>query len=628
MTTPSVPGTSRYPFEQFTAIRRYQPTLSFSPDGSEIAYVTNTSGQYNLWRQSSAGGYPHQLTTFVDQSVRRVAWSPDGQTILFTADRDGDEFHQLYRISAHGGWPDPLTNAPAAQHYLASVDAWSPDGRTIAYAGNDREPADQDVLVRNLDLPEANRPVSGNVYYFAGAWSPDGTRLTAMDVTSSTSTEVHLIDIANGETRHLTPHEGEVMYLPGPWAADGSGFYLLTDEGREFLGLAFFRIASGTHEWIETPDWDVEGVAASDDGRYLAWTVNEHGSSRLYVRHLLTGTLANLPDVPSGVISTLAAARGGDKLAFLLSRPDHPNEVYVLDLAENVLTQITHGFLGGIDPADLVAPADVTFPSFDGRDIPAHLYRPAGPGPFPVILSIHGGPVAQERPEYDGMYQYLLNRGIGILAPNVRGSTGYGKSYQKLIHHDWGGGDLQDFEAAATYLRTLDWVDADRIGVYGGSYGGFAVLSCISRLPDYWAAAVDVFGPSNLVTTVETAPPTWRRLDNQLIGDPDSEREFLLLRSPVTYADQITAPLFVIQGANDPRVPRGESDQIVDRLRARGVDVRYDVYEDEGHGFTKRENALKEQRDTAEFFEHHLTSASLTSGDGPERSLGSLEIES
>jgi len=481
MATTSMPDTSRYTFEQFTAIRRYQPTLSFSPDGSEIAYVTNTSGQFNLWRQSSAGGYPHQLTTFEHQSVRRIAWSPDGQTILFTADRHGDEFHQLYPIPARGGWPEPLTGAPKAQHYLASVDAWSPDGRAIAYAGNDREPSDQDVLVRDLGLPEVVRPLAGGGYYFADAWAPDGTRLTATDMTSTTNTEVHLIDVVHGETYHLTPHEGEVMYLPGPWAADGSGFYLLTDDRREFMGLAFFSIASGTHEWIETPHWDVEGVAASIDGRYLAWTVNEDGLSRLHDRPLPSGTLVDLPDVPSGVISTLTAALGGDKLAFLLSRPDHPNEVYVLDLAKDSLIQITHGFLGGIDPQDLLTPEVSAFASVDGRDIPALLFRPSGPGPFPVILAIHGGPEWQERPEYDGMFQYLLNRGIGILAPNVRGSTGYGKSHQKLIHHDWGGGDLQDFEAAVTYLRTLDWVDADRIGLYGGSYGGFAVLSCISR---------------------------------------------------------------------------------------------------------------------------------------------------
>jgi dipeptidyl aminopeptidase/acylaminoacyl peptidase len=240
--------------------------------------------------------------------------------------------------------------------------------------------------------------------------------------------------------------------------------------------------------------------------------------------------------------------------------------------------------------------------------IPAFLYRPRGEGPFGVALSIHGGPEAQERPNYgyNGLYQYLLSRGIGVLAPNVRGSTGYGKSYQKLIHRDFGGDDLKDFEACAKHMQTLPWVDRRKIAVFGGSYGGFATLSCVSRLPAYWAAAVDIVGPSNLVTFAKAVPPTWRRLMTDWVGDPYTEEDFLLERSPITYVDQITAPLFVIQGANDPRVVKPESDQIVERLRARGVDVRYDVYEDEGHGFTKRSNELKAFKDTAEFLERYL----------------------
>jgi dipeptidyl aminopeptidase/acylaminoacyl peptidase len=462
------------------------------------------------------------------------------------------------------------------------------------------------VLVRVLDDPEPGRPLAGDGYFFAAAWSPDGTRLTAMDFRSTTDTELHLIDVATGETRHLAPHEGDVMYLPGPWLADGSGFYLLTDEGREFIGLARFILETGTHEWLHAPDWDVEEMAASADGRYLAWTVNEDGISRLAVQHLPTGDMVDLPDIPVGAIHTLTASRGGDKLGFLLSRPDHPFEIHVLDLEAGILTRITHGFLGGIDPTDLVLPEVVSFTSFDERRIPGCLYRPKGDGLCPVILSIHGGPEGQERSDYGGMYQYLLHLGIGILAPNVRGSTGYGKGYQKLIHHDWGGGDLKDFEAAALYLRGLDWVDPNRIGVIGGSYGGFAVLSCVSRLPGYWAAAVDIVGPSNLVTFAKAVPPTWRRMMAAWVGDPETEAEFLRERSPITYVDQITAPLFVIQGAKDPRVPKDESDQIVERLRARGVDVRYDVYEDEGHGFTRRANNDKSQRDAAGFLAHHL----------------------
>ena len=260
-----------------------------------------------------------------------------------------------------------------------------------------------------------------------------------------------------------------------------------------------------------------------------------------------------------------------------------------------------------------VEPELIRFPTHDGRDIPAFLYRPHGDGPFPVVLSIHGGPEAQERPMYmyGGFYQYLLAQGIGVIAPNVRGSTGYGSTYQKLIHHDWGGDELRDFEHAVKHLHSLGWVDPDRIAVFGGSFGGFATLSCVSRLPKLWAAGVSIVGPSNLVTFVKAVPPTWLRLMAKWVGDAETERDFLLERSPVTYADDIVAPLFVIQGANDPRVVKAESDQIVERLRARGVDVRYDVYEDEGHGFTKRANEIKALGDAGDFLVAHLKVAPL-----------------
>ncbi len=600
-------GGEPYKFEQFAAIRRYQPTLAFSPDGSEIAYVTNTSGQFNLWRQASDGGYPHQLTLFEERSVREIAWSPDGATILFTADRDGDEFYQLYLVPARGGWPRALTEAAGVQHFLGD-EPWAPDGRTITYAGNDREPTDQDVILRGIEGGEVGRPVAGGATYFSGAWSPDGRRLTAMEFRSNTDSDVLLVGLADGSRRTVAGHEGEARSFPGPWAADGSGFYLLTDQGREFLGLGFYDLAADDWRWVETPDWDVEDVAASGDGRFLAWVVNEDGSSRLAVRDLSSGEPVDLPELPIGVASSLTFSRDGGKLGMLVSRPDHPAEVFVLDLAERTLAQLTFGALGGIPEVALTRPELVRFPTHDGREIPAWLYRPRGEGPFPVVLSIHGGPEAQERPTYaySGLYQYLVDRGIGVLAPNIRGSTGYGKSYQRLIHRDFGGDDLKDFEAAARFLRGLDWVDGGRLGVFGGSYGGFATLSCVSRLPEYWAAAVDLVGPSNLVTFAKAVPPTWRRTMAAWVGDPETEAAFLLERSPISYVDRIQAPLFVIQGANDPRVVRGESDQIVERLRERGVPVRYDVYEDEGHGFTKRANELKALRDTALFFEEHL----------------------
>jgi dipeptidyl aminopeptidase/acylaminoacyl peptidase len=323
---------------------------------------------------------------------------------------------------------------------------------------------------------------------------------------------------------------------------------------------------------------------------------------------LTTGRLLDLPDLLEGVISALTVSADGATIGFLLNQPRRPAEIFVVDLETTTPRQLTESAYGGVDPAVLIQPELVRFPTHDGRYIPAFLYRPRGSGPFPVVLSIHGGPEAQELPvyAYSGLYQYWASRGIGVLAPNVRGSTGYGKTYQRLIHRDWGGDELRDFDAAVRYLHSLDWVDPDRIGVFGGSFGGFATLSCISRLPDYWAAAVDIFGPSNLVTFAQAVPPTWRRTMAKWVGDPETEADFLLSRSPISYIDDIRTPLFVVQGANDPRVVQGESDQIVDLLRQRGRTVRYDVYADEGHGFTKRENELKVLGDAAAFMEEHL----------------------
>jgi dipeptidyl aminopeptidase/acylaminoacyl peptidase len=605
---PQKESVNRSTFDQFTAIRRYQPTLDFAPDGSAVAYSTNTSGQFNVWSQPSAGGYPRQVTLYTEKAVRDLAWSPDGETILFTADEHGDESYQLYTVPARGGQSTPFVSEPDVRHYLAGGGAWSPDGRTIAYAGNDREPTDQDVVVRDVTTGETRRLLAGDANFFAAEWSPDGNWLTAIKFNSNTDNDVYLVS-RDGETRRvLTPHDGQVRFYPGPWKPDGSGFYLITDEGREFVGLAFFDLARNAYAWDLTPDWDIEQLAAARDGSILAWSVNEDGYSRLYARNERTGEAIALPSIPNGVVQLLKLSPDGQKIGFLLSRPTHPAEVYVVDVPTATVTQLTDGFLGGLDEAELIEPELVRVPAFDGKQIPAFLYRPRGGGPFAAVLSIHGGPEAQERPgyQYSGLYQYLLSRGIGILAPNIRGSTGYGKSYQKLIHRDFGGDDLKDFEAAARYLQSLPWVDPTRLGVFGGSYGGFATLSCVSRLPDYWAAAVDIVGPSNLVTFAKAVPPTWRRFMADWVGDPETEADFLLSRSPITYVDQIKAPLFVIQGANDPRVVKAESDQIVERLRARGVPVKYDVYSDEGHGFTKRENELKAMRDTAEFLEAHL----------------------
>jgi dipeptidyl aminopeptidase/acylaminoacyl peptidase len=599
-------------FEQFFAVRRFSSVLAFTADSANLLFSSNLSGQFNLWSVPVEGGWPDQLTTFTDETVRGAGVSPTDGRIVLCADHDGDEFHQLYLIDSGRGWPEKITDEPQVQHYVGS-EAWSPDGTKFAYASNARTPTDMETWVRDLETRESRAVFGKEMFSFPGPWSPDGTKLLAIEFRNNSDASVHLVDLEAGTSRELTPHDDDGLFFPGAWAPDGSGFYLVTDEGSEFRGLAFYDLATDRYEWVEEPTLDVEDLKVSHDGRLLAWLVNDDGHARLRLRDLETGSDLPAPQLPDGARPhltgdepPLALSPDGSRAALILSTPRRPPEAWVVDVESGTARPLTDSRVGGLREDDLVDVELISFPSYDGRDIPAWLYRPPVDGKVPVVVSIHGGPEAQERPVYQPLYQYLLSRGIAVLATNIRGSTGYGKSYQRLIQRDWGGGDLQDWDHAVRWLREQDWVDADRLGVCGGSYGGFAVLTCVTRLPDYWAAAVDIFGPSNLVTFAKAVPPTWKRFIARFVGDPETEAEFLMERSPITYVENVKTPLLVIQGATDPRVVKGESDQMVEKLKSLGREVEYVVFDDEGHGFTKRTNELKAYGLTAKWLERHL----------------------
>ena len=594
-------------FERYLAVRQLgAPALS--PRGDVFAYIANTTGLPGLWLQPVGGGFPRQLTALADQRVAAFEWSPDGRRIAFLADHHGDEMFQVYVLEV-GGWPRQLTAAPQAQY---SLGGWSPDGRSLAISGNDRDPSQQDVMVLDVETGEATRLVTGGVHY-AGAFSPDGRYLVHVEPLLNTHQRVHVVDVRTGESRCVLGEPGvEAKRLPVGWDAAGRGLYVATDEGHEFTYLVHLPVDGGEPRTVLRLDADLADAKVSGARDALVAVLNDRGVFELHRFSLHEGgeREAGVTRLPFGEYHALTVVDGGAEAVIGFATPRESSNLFAVDLATGALTPREQSMLGGIDPDTMVEPEAITYPSFD-RDVPAWLYRPRGEGPFPVVLSIHGGPESQELPGYAylGLYQYLLSRGIGVMAPNVRGSTGYGKSYQKLIYRDWGGGELRDIEAAADHLASLDWVDAGKLAVFGASFGGFATLSALTRLPDRWAAGVDIVGPSNLVTFVQSVPPFWRAVLKEWVGDAEEDREALVERSPITYVDQLRAPLLVIQGANDPRVVKAESDQMVEKLRARGVDVEYYVDEEAGHGPPGRDGWVEWMRLTAGFLERHLLGA-------------------
>jgi dipeptidyl aminopeptidase/acylaminoacyl peptidase len=423
--------------------------------------------------------------------------------------------------------------------------------------------------------------------------------------------------------------EKRSRYIVGPWSPGGKGFYVITDLEREHTGLSFYDISKSKLEWIFTPEHNIESVVLSNNGKVLAWTQNVDGYSNIYVKNLQNGEIQELSQVSKrkGVIRDLKISPDGKRIGFLMSTPISPFNIYVLDIGTQRVDRLTDALIGNIPEDKMVQPELIKYNSFDSLEIQAFLYRPNNSNcnngsnnnnnnnnnnkKFGAVLSIHGGPTAQERPTYAyaGFYQYLANNGLAVLAPNFRGSTGYGKGFEKKIYHDWGGSELKDLEYATKWLVSQDWIDINRLAVFGVSFGGFATLSCITRLPHYdWKAAVDIVGPSNLITFVKTVPEHWKRFMEELVGDAEKQEDFLKERSPITYVDNMKPlSLLIIQGVNDPRVVKNESDQIVEMLRNKSIDVEYIIFEDEGHGFTKYSNLVKALKTSAEFLVKKLS---------------------
>jgi len=578
---------------------------AFSPNGHALAFLLDTTGVPQVYRLDAPGAEPQPLTAFPD-SVRSVHWSPDGASLLFAMDQGGDEREQLYLIGADGAGCRALTSAPEAIH---TFGGWSADGRRIAFAANRRNAAYFDVYTLDVETGEEQCVLERDGYFNPVAWGPDGAHLLVREHHSSFNHDLHLLDLATGALRHLTPHTGNARYLTPHLLPDGRSVVCCTDQDRDFLGLVRTDVKTLNSYRLLEKRADVECCDVSADGRRVAALLNRDGWSELVAARLgdrmLSGLVsARLP----GVANDCRMARSGSCIAVSLNGPTRNFNVWSVDPETTSRVQWTQAPLGDLAGIPLVEPEAVRYPSHDGLQIPALLYRAkdAGAGPLPAIVHVHGGPESQDRPNFSAVYQYLAQRGYLVLAPNVRGSTGYGNAYAHLDDREKRYDALRDVEYAHRWLAASGAADPQRIAVMGASYGGFTVLACLTRQPELWAAGVDIVGISNFETFFQNTGPWRRALRAAEYGDPEQDRELLRDLSPIHAVDRIQAPLFVVQGANDPRVPQVESDQMVERLRARNHPVDYLLFPDEGHGIVKLGNRIKTYTAVADFLDRCL----------------------
>ncbi|HEX8457626.1 MAG TPA: S9 family peptidase [Pyrinomonadaceae bacterium] len=604
-----------FPIERYLNIRSAaSPTLA--PAGDRLAFLLNVTGTPQVWSVAAGGGWPEQLTFYTDR-VDFVGFSPDGAGLVFAKARGGDENAQLYWMSPDGARVRQLTDAPRIRH---NFGAWSPDGRRISYASNKRNPNFFDIYVMEVESGAETLVYQQDGSNAPVAWSHDGRFIVVSRAsdTLSLDNDLYLVELASKTVTHLTPHTGAATFGDVHFTRDNRALILSTNAAGEWQSLARLDLQTKRIEPATNAEWDTDASEMSADGRLLAYALNREGFSELYVRHLSDEGRGEDKDTPvtlpgKGVVGGLDFSRDGRKLAFTFAGTRYNSDVWLYDLRTRRLEQVTHASRAAIPQSSFVEPELVRYKTFDGRDIPAWYYRPrasvqAGGASrsLPVIVSVHGGPEGQERPAFNPTYQYFLSRGYAVLAPNVRGSTGYGKTYTHLDDVRLREDSVKDLAAAVEWLKTSGGADARRIAVMGGSYGGYMTLAAITLYPDLWAAAIEMFGISNFETNLRNTSGYRRKQREREYGTLAADLEFLRSVSPIYKVERIKAPLLVFQGRNDPRVPYTESEQIVKALRERNAPVEYTLFEDEGHGFVKLANRLVVYPKIVDFLERHM----------------------
>ncbi len=578
----------------------YAPRLA--PDGSALAYRTDVTGASQIW-MVGGDGVPEQRT--FGEPITFHAWSPTGEWIAYGTDRGGNEREGFYLMTPDGTRERELL---APSEAFRSFGGFSRDGRRIAYATTERDGESYDIHVMDVATGEDRRVYEGRLGLYVAAWRPDGGALVIGETRGEDANDLHLLDLVTGAmTTLFAPTDAPSQYHSIEWLPDSSGFFLITDQGRDFTGLAFVSASDGAPRFEHTPERDIEGLALSPDGQALLWTENEGGFSTLHARPLVAGGEIAVPPLPRGVY-TVGFAEHANVVAITIGSPRIPGDVWRWDLRDGSVRRVTRSTLAGLDPERLVEPSAESFEARDGVTIHGLLYLPPGVARPPVVIDLHGGPTAQARPEFTAIQQYLIARGVAILDLNFRGSTGFGKTYARLDNGRLRPNAVRDMQDALRWLERDGRVDASRAAVMGASYGGYLVFAALTEFPTDFRGGVSFVGVSNWVTALEEASPELRASDRLEYGDIDdpADRAFFEQLSPITHIDRIARPLLVSHGANDPRDPPTESDRFVVGARARGVEVDYVRFPDEGHGVRHLANRVHLYQRVAAFLERIL----------------------
>lgn len=599
----------RYTIEQFMDTTRVGGS-SFSSDEKSVLFHSNNSGIFNVYSIPVTGGGAKQLTASTKDSTYAVSYFPNDSRFIYSHDKGGNENDHLYVQMLDGGEKDLTPGEKTKANFLG----WSADDKAFYISTNERDARFFDVykmnaadftrtLVFQNDAGLDYADISRDEKFIAFNKAKEGTN----------DADIYLYDARTKELKNLTEHENkEIAYAAQTFDPASRYLYFTTDEAGEFAALIRFDLATGKRETVEKYNWDIWGTYFSHNGKYRIVTINEDARTRVKIYDTGTNKPITLPKTTEGDITGVNISRSERLMAFYVNGSRTPNDLHIYNFITRKVTKLTNSLNPMIDRGDLVEAEVVRYKSFDGMKIPSILYKPqqaSASKKVPAVLWIHGGPGGQTRTNYSAEMQYWANRGYVILAVNNRGSSGYGKTFFAADDGKHGREPLWDCVAAKQYLKSLGYVDENKIGIMGLSYGGYMVLAALAFKPEEFTVGVDMFGVSNWVRTLESIPPYWQSIRKFLymeVGNPETQGAYLREISPLFHAEQIKRPLMVLQGANDPRVIKAESDEIVEAVKRNGGTIEYIVFEDEGHGFSKRANEIRAYRAIADFLDKNL----------------------